>query len=306
MTDIKFFFENSSLFGAIGMENMYSDLSEIEKNSFSVVGFHVFSTKPFFAKPENKNKPFKLHDFEIKTAELSALCWKRYNGPIFLVTDKEGEKYFKSQGLEYVYDGILPLLENEKYGIDPIKYWAAGKIEALSLFESPCAIIDLDLIVWRPLNLSESKLTVAHFEYIEKMVYPPFSFFDMSKRYSFPKEWSEESKPLNTAFLYIADSELKNYYTIEAFRFMQYERNTFDNAIKCMVFAEQRILGMCSEAKNIKPDMLIDYDNISEKQKNITHIWTAKPLLVQNKELRKEYIFLCNQKINILRKAETA
>ncbi len=298
--NISDFFENSSLYGAIGMENMLSAFSTQKRSDVPVTGFHVLSTKPFFAKPENRNKSFKLNDFELKTAELSALCWRKYNGPIFLITDLAGAEYFTEQGLGYAYDGIFPIIENSYRGTDPIKYWAAGKIEALRLSKGPCAIIDLDLIVWRPLSLSRSQLIVAHFEHIHDLVYPPLSYFDMSPRYTFPQEWDEDAKAFNTAFLYIADDSFRKYYAKESIRFMQFERDTVDNKVKCMVFAEQRILGMCAKAKNIKADFLVDYDNLSAHQDNITHVWTAKPILMKHEDLRHRYIELCEKKIKQL------
>ena len=298
------FFDGSEFFGAIGMENMKALLCDMPCNPNPINGYHVLSTKPFFAKEHNKGKKFSLQDFELKTAELSALCWKRYNGPIYLITDAEGEAYFKKNGLEYAYDGILPILENINHGINPVRYWASGKIEALKMLKTPCAIIDLDLIVWKPLELQNSKLTVAHIEHLADFVYPPFSYFNMSKRYCFPEEWDKTAKPFNTAFNYIADEELKGYYVKESIRFMQFERDTADDGVKCMVFAEQRILGMCAQARGINAETLIDYDNIDAPQNYITHIWSAKPLLFVEKELRSEYIDLCTRKIEALKNKE--
>lgn len=290
------FFDGSDFLGAIGMENMKAELCDEPRNPNPINGYHVLSTKPFLAKEHNKGKEFALRDFELKTAELSALCWKRYNGPIYLITDAVGEAYFRKNGLEYAYDGILPLLENINHGINPVKYWASGKIEALKMLKAPCAIIDLDLIVWKPLELHNSKVTVAHIEHLTDFIYPPFSYFNMSRRYAFPTEWDETAEPFNTAFNYIADEELKEYYIKEAIRFMQFERDTVDDGVKCMVFAEQRVLGLCTAARGISVDTLVDYDNITAHQDNITHIWSAKRLLYENEEIRNRYIDFCNIK----------
>ncbi len=302
MSDFDDFFDNSVRYGAIGMEILKAPLIKSSRNSEPVNGYHVFSTKPFFAKEKNKGKEFSLPDFGLKTAELSALCWRRYNGPIYLITDAEGEAYFKKNGLEYAYDGILPILETVNHGINPVRYWASGKIEALKMLKTPCAIIDLDLIVWKPLELQNSKLTVAHVEHLVDFVYPPFSYFNMSRRYLFPSEWDRNVEPFNTAFNYIADEELKEYYVKEAIRFMQFERDTVDDGVKCMVFAEQRILGMCAEAKGIKAETLLDFDNIHVHQDCLTHIWSAKSLLFEEKEIRNEYINLCIAKTDELKK----
>lgn len=301
MAELNDFFENKDFFGAIGMQNMSAPLSDAPYTCSPINGYHVFSTKPFFSNKENTGKLLSLTDFELKTAELSALCWKRYNGPIYLITDAQGEAYFKENGLEYAYDGILPILDNISYGIKSTRYWASGKIEALKLLKTPCAIIDLDLIVWEPLELQKSKLTVTHTEHIADFIYPAFSYFDMSPRYTFPAEWDETAEPFNTSFNYIADEALKASYTREAIRFMQFERDTMDNGVKCMVFAEQRILAMCAKAMGIEAQTLIDYDDLLAPQSYLTHIWSAKSLISGSEEIRNKYIELCAEKIEDLK-----
>lgn len=298
------FFAGGTFFGAIGMENMKKPLSQLPLRKNPVTAYHVFSTEPFFKNEGNKDRAFSLPEFELKTAELSALCWRRYNGPIYLVTDAVGEAYFRKKGLSGAYDGVLPILENVNYGIDKRKYWAASKIEALKLLKTPCAIIDLDLIVWKPIELDNSLLTAAHIEHIVDHIYPDFSFFDMSPRYSFPPQWDKTAEPLNTAFFYIADSKLKEYYVRESIRFMQFERDTADNRVKCMVFAEQRVLAMCAKAMGIRADTLLDYDNLQAPQDRVTHIWSAKELLSLDKDIQRTFIDLCDEKIEQLKQYE--
>lgn len=295
------FFSGNVFLGAIGIENMKKSLSKEPLRSVPIKGYHIFSTAPFFKNPLNEGKSFSLPEFELKTAEISALCWKRYNGPIYLVTDAAGATYFKEKGLSSVYDGII-ICKTDNYGIDKRKYWASSKIEALSFIETPCAIIDFDLIIWKPMELGESLLTTAHIEHIVDHVYPDLSFFDMSPRYSFPAEWDEKALPLNTAFLYIADKNLKEYYVSKSIRFMQFERDSFDDGVKCMVFAEQRILGMCAKAMSIEPQTLLDFENLQSPQELVTHIWGGKQLLSFNKDIQQEFIDLCNIKIEELKK----
>lgn len=75
----------------------------------------------------------------------------------------------------------------------------------------------MDMMIWKPLPLQEEKLVCACVEFIDKAVYPPFSYFRTAPGYAFPPEWSQEAVALNTAFLYIDGEELKRYYTYEAF-----------------------------------------------------------------------------------------
>lgn len=319
MDDIKSFFTGKEHCGALGMYNLLLGLpnaksdfhlppkalshrlrvDEVSSETSSIktgtTAYHVLLTSPYFK--ANRDRPFAMEEYELLTAQVSALTWRRYNGPIYLVTDKHGERYFYEKRVNNVYNGVLPILDALNYGIDPKKYWAAGKLQALIKLDAPCAIIDLDLILWKPLNFFGYELVVAHNEHINERVYPNFDFFIMSKKYIFPLEWDKKVEPLNTAFMYFAGNSFKKYYADESIRFMRYERETPDDGSRCMVFAEQRILGMCAAARGIKPKLLLDYDTLSERQDIITHIWSAKNILKTNKSIAERYVQLCREKI---------
>ena len=275
--------------GAIGTKNLFGGLGPAVKGA-SLPGYHALSTAPFAR--ENAGIRYQMDEIDLLTAELSAQLWRRYNGPIRLLTDPMGCEYVKSTPLGDVYDEILPILDSRCCGIDPVKYWAAGKIAALSKLSTPCVILDMDMMIWKPLDLSGEKLVCACVELIDNTVYPPFSFFRTTPGYTFPSEWSEEATALNTAFLYIDDEELKQYYTREAFRFMLAERESPDYWAVCMTFAEQRILGMCAEARGIYAKLLYDMDKDC-----LTHTWGAKGQLRSEKDFREFYLALCKEKL---------
>ena len=107
--------------------------------------------------------------------------------------------------------------------------------------------------------------------------------------------------PLNTSIAYFGDEDFKNYYAKESVRFMQYERDTLDNGSWCMVFAEQRILGMCAASWNISVKTYLEYDRPLEKQDLVTHLWSAKGLLRSEKRFCDQYIKLCEDKIGQFR-----
>lgn len=279
--------------GAYGMGNLVSPLSSLPRSGESVTACHVLLTQPYSRFTGNSAFSMPLH--EQWTARLSALLWKRYNGPIRLITDRTGARYFREIGLDTVYDEIWDDL-SDPYGLNQKKFWASGKLLAMRRMQAPCMIIDLDLLVWQPLALHGSLLTAAHIEHINDRYYPDVNYFLMSPRYYFPADWDYTASPLNTALIYIADEGLRREYLDEAFRFMRYERSTPDNGSNCMVFAEQRILAMCAARRGIKADTLLDYDRLIEPQPLMTHTWSAKRLLSNEKAIEAAFVKCCKEK----------
>ena len=285
---------DTNRFGAIGMENMSLELDEALPVS-SVPGYHALSTSSYAV--WNPGKPYRMSEMTLVMAELSARLWKRYNGPIRLLTDRRGYDYIVQQPLAKAYDEILPVLDQRNCGINSAKYWAASKIAAFSKLPAPCAILDMDMLIWKPLSLGGETLVCACIDCIDKNAYPPSDFLRMTGGYAFPKEWREEATPLNTAFCYINDDSLKAYYTKEAFRFMLNEKETPDYWAVCMTFAEQRILGMCAEARGIRAKLLTE---LEPKGKVFTHVWSAKHKIENDEEYRSMFLALCRDKLQKL------
>lgn len=292
--DIQGFLHGDRNYGAIGMHNLVRPLDSASRRAEPLTAYHVLLSEPYSACHKG---PFRMREYERMTAELSARLWRRYNGPIYLLTDRQGAAYFREQGMEKLYDGVDGSLNGQKYCIDLKKYWAAGKVMALLKLHAPCAIIDLDMLIWKPLELEGCQVAAAHREPVMEELYPPFSEFIMSPRYQFPKQWNPEVEPLNTSFVYFADDGFKNDYAGQAIRFMQYERNTPDRLSRCMIFAEQRILGMCAAAYGIRVKTFLEYGKPLDRQEFMTHIWSGKGLLQADVQAESEYNALCEKKI---------
>nr|AGS53585.1 hypothetical protein [uncultured bacterium contig00070] len=301
------FFRGEKCYGAYGIHNISAPgtIARPDKTQ-GLTAYHVNMTTPYLSR--NKGKQYEMSKFELLTAQLSAMAWKQYNGEIYLITDKCGEEYIYAQKAESAWNGILPILDPRDSGIIAERFWASGKIQGMSLVKAPCVMLDMDFIVWEPLCLDGFGLVTAHYELLDDLpqAYPPPSFFIMSKRYSFNPAWDFTANPMNTAFVYIKDNDFKDYYTDESTRFMKFERGTSDNGVRCMIFAEQRIMAMCAVEKGIKTDVLMDVNKLSELQNRFTHIWSAKELLRENEELRNEYIKLCERKIKLLESAKNS
>ena len=295
--DIKIFFSSASS-GAIGLQNLLETVPPVTERG-NLRGYHVLMTSPFTYK--NPRKPFEMNQTALLTAELSARLWRRFNGSISLITDKTGFEYIKRTDLSKAYDEILPILDRRNFGIVPIKYWASGKIQALTKISAPCVILDMDMLLWKKLSMDSANLICTHTEPLSLACYPSPDFFHTDAEYSYPSEWDFTVEPLNTAILYIEEDEFKNYYAAQSIRFMYSEKESPDNGVVCMVFAEQRILAMCAAAKGIKAKLLLDYNRLAEPQSLLTHIWSAKKIIEIVPDINKIFIDLCEEKLQFLR-----
>jgi hypothetical protein len=148
---------------------------------------------------------------------LSALEWRKHNGGIKMITDNTGAEYYRKLGIDHIWNlGVETLLETAIDGeVKPLPFWAAGKIYALRSMSAPCAMLDTDFIIWKPVNtlVENAPLSVIHHEKINDTIYPPQTSFVMNHGYVFPETWDWSAEPCNTAFLFINDDELKSRYT---------------------------------------------------------------------------------------------
>lgn len=291
--DIRKFFAGEIFCGAVGMENLLAPLSVSSRRESPVTAYHVLFTAPH--RCSCGNVPFSMPLHEQWTARLSALAWRRYNGPIHLITDRRGREYVQKIGLDNAYDSVQDDLW-DPYGLNQKKFWASGKLLALQRLQTPCLILDMDLVVWEPLPLDGAMLAAAHTEHLNEAFYPDKDYFLMSPRYQFPEDWDDTVEPLNTSILYLGDERLKRDYLQEAFRFMRYERDTPDNGSNCMIFAEQRILAMCAARLGICAKTFLNYDDLSGPQSLITHTWSGKHFLSRCAEAEKAFVICCQEK----------
>jgi hypothetical protein len=233
-----------------------------------------------------------LEDYEILSTALSALEWRKNNGAIFMITDKCGADYYRALGIESFWDGgINDALEGAVDGdIDPSPFWAAGKLYALRSMSAPCVMIDTDFIVWQPIAalLDGTALAVVHREELNDEIYPPKPRFDMEPGYDFPASWDWSVDPCNTALLYISDNLFKDYYTSQSINFMRNVRKNMNLVVE-MVFAEQRLLAMCANEKDVPVKSLLDIFSLDD-QTLFTHLWGYKSFI---KEIERERFFLC-------------
>ena len=264
-----------------------------------ITAFHSNWTSPFFI--QNNSNEYYIEDFEILTTILSALKWRQNIGSIKMVTDKTGAAYYKSIGIESIWDlGIDAVLDDiKKDDFNNQIYWAAGKIYSLQKQTSPIAMIDTDFIVWEDISkyLSDYKLATIHKEELNKYVYPGKDYFNMAGVYEFDSSWDWTVLPCNTAFAYINDNKFKEYYTKTSIDFI---KNSIpdDNKITNMVFAEQRLFSICAEKMGVKIKELVPLNELlNGNQTMFTHIWGYKGQLRSDKNKRTDFCLKCIKRI---------
>ena len=254
-------------------------------------------TRPYAM--QHPGRPYEVADFELLTTILSALTWQQKNGSICMITDRVGARYYRSLGLESVWDGgISCQLDEVPYTVDPSTFWAAGKLYALAQVPAPCAMIDTDFIVWSDLHdrLADSALTVIHREDLAPEIYPDPSAFVLAPGYSFPQGWDWTAPACNTAFTWFGSDALRRAYLSEAFDFIRATRGR--DGLIYMVFAEQRLLAMCAGEHGVRIEALSSPEQLFHPaQTDFTHIWGFKQGMAEHPELREAFCKRCAARI---------
>lgn len=217
---------------------------------------------------------------------LSALSWRKFNGEITLCADSVCAEYIRSAGLEPLWNKVYECVPDDLDGIDPIMFWAGGKLLALKQVTAPVVMLDTDFIAWKKLEFGESVIA-AHREELNPDIYPPLSYF-IVREHIIPN-FDENVLPLNTAFLYLPDNDLKEFYTSQAVAFMK-SAEPCGETLRYMVFAEQRMAAMCAHYTNTPVQTLLDYRELFFPQDDFTHLWGAKQQLRDHPELRAELV----------------
>lgn len=256
--------------------------------------FHSNWTRPFFAR--SPDRPYTVEPFELLTTALSALAWRRENGPIRMICDTEAKRYYDTLGLSFLWDeGVHPLLDTVPTDVNPMAFWAAGKLYAMAAMPCPCVMIDTDFICWKPLAPILKGLDAAaiHREDIMPDIYPDARAFTQTHGFDFSSfDWTVQ--PFNTALCYLADGGFRRYYTDTAIRFIRSSPNA-DDVLTYMVFAEQRLLAMCAAKKGIRAAALSDLETLftGAQQGYFTHIWGFKQQMRDEPALYEDFCRRC-------------
>ena len=242
-----------------------------------IPAIHVTSTAPFAIK--NNGAAYYQEDFELLCTVLSALLWRKKNGPVKLYTDKTGYNYYASLGLLNLWDGGIDttVIGSIPDTINQHIFWAAAKIFALRNEALPAAVLDTDMIVWENLEreLSGKQFAVFHREELYIPCYIPGFYLKTRKDYQFDPEWDWTVLPCNMSFSYFSDPGFKKYYTDCAIDFMTENGEYPMEMVSQMVFAEQRLAAMCAVKMNIPIHHFLN-DPHQKDNNRFTHLWGGK------------------------------
>lgn len=282
--------------------------------------------------PSSEEREF--NDYTILTMVLSALQWKSINHEkLSFYGDGKTVKFLESLHLAGLWDKCDGTTLDQK--IDRTHYncsvfYSIGKFIALLQESCPCAMIDIDLIIWKNLaHILEGKdVAFTHWEdtkansfwYCKKEKLP------IPLGYQFHSAWNFNRKAANTSFIYFRNSSQRDYYTECAMRYMR--DNPYVGKItgnSAILFAEQRLFTMCIDEQGDwkKTIPLIDItwnakkgkfqlsDNLPEGWKFFqpdngsiaTHIWIAKAQIEKNKYYRTYFCCRLIEKIRSLDKS---
>ena len=246
-------------------------------------GIHIWSTAP--GEKKRAGRPYEPAYFELVCLALSALMWRKLNGPIKFYADTVAFTWFQSHDLLDIWDGGVDTetLDSIPPSINQEIFWAGSKLFALRAEPAPVAMVDIDLIIWKPLKgLSAMPLTVLHREDINDC-YVPMEFLKTRPGYQFDPQWNWTVKPCNTAFAYFGDEDFKKRYVDNAIDFMTDNSVYPMEMVSQMVFAEQRMLAMEARKEGIPIRTLIR-DPFQEDNAVFTHLWGAKGIARSNPE----------------------
>ena len=266
-----------------------------------MIAFYSNWTKPFYNK-NNESTPYKVPDYELLCSIVSSLKWRENNGNTLMICDKIAGDYYRSLGIDKVWNDIDDNLKVPK-NIDSEIYWAAGKLYAMNKVNTPFIMMDTDFIVWHNIynKVSGKDLVAAHTERFK-------SYDGIDKYLNFKNNKilnnNQDVKPFNTSLLYIANNNFKDYYLEQAFNMMKDLEIINYHKYKQMITIEQRLLAILAKEQNLKTDTFLSENIIYKKKKprsfhtrNFSHIWHAKKTYEKDDERRKKY---CQKIANII------
>lgn len=273
-----------------------------------MLGVHAFWSRPTITGTNGhhilKNEQFKMYDWELLHFVLSALEYRRLNGPIILFTDDIFYDYLKRLDFAKFWDYI----DTEKYqkfrklNIVPQNNWTAFKTWLMGELPSPFLMFDHDNVIHSkiPEQLFDIDVRFAHYEYRNPYYYPDQHEMDV-EGFEFDPLWDWDTYIANTCMVYFNNDEFKNMYSKKAMEFEQ-KNITTDERLKSVqyLFADQRLFIMMLKRHNI------NYGQFSnkiwklnfERLKNepylddivFDHTWGKKHSLAEKEEVRIPYI----------------
>ena len=201
---------------------------------------HVFWTAPYRARGVDVGIGFVMPPVECLVLAASALIWRAHSGEVTLFTDTPGRAFVERLGIADVWSKIdCAVLDAAPSDVDSAVFWDLGKVLALAACEMPVAMLDLDLIVWRPLEV-QAPVQFFHWEEIEEPWYPPPGELSKPPGYAFP-DAELTVRPGNTALVYVGESRFRDRFVAESLAYARRNAPETDQRLAAFLFSGQRL-----------------------------------------------------------------
>lgn len=236
-----------------------------------------------------------MEDFEILVMVLSALQWRRHNGPIKLYTDAVGAEYLERLGLSSIWDDGVDTDALEKSELDTsfTTFWASGRTVALDVERAPCVMIDTDLVVWRDVRpLVRAPFMALHRERFDGWTYVAKEKLRTPPGYVW-EDWDWAVGPTNAALMYFGQDDHRAYCAQEGLRYLH--GNFLEDEEKSQAHAvvvEQRLYAMCAAKMDVRTEFFLwdqEGDRLADGTANdaFTHLWVYKQTLMKDLQARQ-------------------
>lgn len=253
---------------------------------------------------DSTGEGFKTFISELYCMVTQALLWKKINdNPVHLYTDEDGLEMIRSMGLLSVWDKINTKVLSSSSDIDSDVFWASSKHKVMETLEEPFIICDLDFLSWFEVeDLLKYDFVGYHREDFSNN--PCYSDTNPSELMPDSNlDWNVN--PINTAFILMSSSDLKEEYCKLSIDFMKASSKTpdIDEDSRRMVFIEQWFLAALLEARGYNNRTILNSvyhdgkwretykDIFNLNSKKCFHIWHDKFEFKENPNLEKEYIY---------------
>jgi len=219
-------------------------------------------------------------DFYSRLHTLLLLCsvklWKKFYPDDYCVMycDKITKELLIDLKVDCFWNEIN-ILENNN-SIDKRTFWAASKLQVLSLQKEPVIILDNDLLVYFPIKqfLEKDKVYFHHFE--NGKGYYPGTIDKFVQKLTYRARWQTES--VNVSMLQLPDYKFTNEYANLSLSIMEEFTNMKVPHSQYLIFAEQLLLKHLLDKNDIKYKSIIStYWNCKDWEWGDNHdkgIWT--------------------------------
>lgn len=268
---------------------------------------HVYSVRPeatWYGRDQSVEQ-CRFPDFELLALILSALCWRRHNGSVRLYTDDVCADYFAARRLDSLWDDGIDTRALATTTVDTnfTTFWAYARTVALAHERAPCFMLDMDMIVWRPIaSLVRSDFMAIHSEPLSFSVYVPASRLATPEGYRW-EDWDWTVLPCNAALMYFGHDGARRSCADQGLKFMHGNFVEEPDGLPVhAVFVEQRLYPMCVRKSGVRAGYFLrDYagEILADGTHNdtFTHLWLYKRRLVADHEARRELCVRMIQRI---------